>query len=75
MAEGETHFWEVFYSGVFKADRPKQAHAQGKNYTLKRHTKQLQTISRTHMAINKQLQESHGALQVPMMPKRTIFEG
>jgi hypothetical protein len=42
---------------------------------LKKHTKQLQTIPRTHKAINKQLQESHEVFQVLTMPNNARYLG
>jgi hypothetical protein len=36
---------------------------------------QLQTLSRTHKADNKQLPKSHGVLQVPMMPNNARYLG
>jgi hypothetical protein len=37
--------------------------------------KQLQALSRTHKANNKQLQKSHGVLQVPTMPNNARYLG
>jgi hypothetical protein len=59
----------------FKADRPKTSTITRWQHTLKKHTKQLQTIPRTHKAINKQFQESHEVLQVPTMPNNARHLG
>jgi hypothetical protein len=40
--------------------------------TFKKHTRQLQTLSRTH---NKQLQKSHVVPQVPTMPNNARYLG
>jgi hypothetical protein len=41
-------------------------------HTFKKHTRQLQTLSRTH---NKQLQKSHVVPQVPTMPNNARYLG
>jgi hypothetical protein len=40
-------------------------------HTFKKHTRQLQTLSRIHKANNNQLQKSHEVLQAPTMPNNS----
>jgi hypothetical protein len=61
-------------SGFLRPRGQKQAQAKGNN-TLKKHSKQVQTLPRTHKANNKQLEKSHEVPQVPMMPNNAKFLG
>jgi hypothetical protein len=80
MDERETHFRKVFLFGVLhargvcKAERPSQSWAQGTTH-IQEHTRQTQTLSRTHKADNKQLQKSHQVLQVATMPNNARYLG
>jgi hypothetical protein len=71
--------WEgAFYSGFYKPEgfvrlRGQVKHEHKVQHTFKKHTRQLQTLSRTHKANNKQLQKSHGVLQVPTMPNNARY--
>jgi hypothetical protein len=69
-----------FYLGFYKPEgfvrlRGQVKHEHKVQHTLKKHTRQLQTLSRTHKANNKQLQKSHKVLQVPMMPNNARYLG
>jgi hypothetical protein len=77
--KGKAHFKGLPIQGfthprIFKAGRPKQAQAPAQ-YTFKKHTRQLHTLSRTPKANNKQWQKSHGVLQVPTMPNNAQYLG
>jgi hypothetical protein len=50
-------------------------HEHKVQHTFKKHTRQLQTLSRTHKANKKQLQKSHQVLQVPAMPNHARYLG
>jgi hypothetical protein len=78
MDERETQFrevffiWVFFYLGFYKPEgfvrlRGQVNHEHKVQHTFKKHTRQLQTLSTTYKANNKQLQKSHEVLQVPMM--------
>jgi hypothetical protein len=69
-----------FYLGFYKPEgfvRPRGQvnHEHKVQHTLKKHTRQLQMLSRTHKANNKQLQKSHEVLQVPTMPNNVRYLG
>jgi hypothetical protein len=50
-------------------------HENKLQHIFTKHTRQLQTLSRTHKANNKQLQKSHEVLQVPTMPNNARYLG
>jgi hypothetical protein len=80
MDERETQFRETSYSGFctpegFLRKRGQVNHEHKVQHTFKKHIRQLQTLSRTHKANNKQLQKSHEVLQVPTMPNNARYLG
>jgi hypothetical protein len=77
---GKYIFGRSFYSGFYMPEgfvrlRGQVNHEHIVKHTFKKHTRQLQTLSITHKANNKQLQKSHEVLQVPTMPNNTRYLG
>jgi hypothetical protein len=69
-----------FYLGFYMPEgfvrlRGQFNHEHKVQHTFKKHTRQLQTLSKTHKANNKQLQKSHEVLQVPTMPINARYLG
>jgi hypothetical protein len=50
-------------------------HEHKVQHIFKKHTRQMQPLSGTHKANNKQLQKSHVVLQVPTMPNNARYLG
>jgi hypothetical protein len=69
-----------FYLGFYMPEgfvrlRSQVNHEHKVQHTFKKHTRQLQTLSRTHKANNKQLQKSHEVHQVQPMPNNARYLG
>jgi hypothetical protein len=69
-----------FYVGFYMPEgfvrlRGQVNHEHKVQDTFKKHTRQLQTLSRTHKSNNKQLQKSHEVVQLPTVPNNTRYLG
>jgi hypothetical protein len=77
---GKHIFGRFVYLGFYMPEgfvrlRGQVNHQHRIQLTFKKHTRQLQTLLRTHKANNKQLQKSHEVLQVPTMPSNARYLG